>query len=227
MLRHTSVGLIAGSAAMAGLIWAGRALWSRFQGPNVNALTGLDAKGRDEDWETEALADIAHLHALRDLRASQAADLAADTLDDPEDIDQFDLDATVGTMEHASTADDSYDAVDAEDVGTEWLLRATQATPPERRDANEVLEGSHIIEARYGVVDDASEDAYGSDQEGAPISRYGGTHEEDVAAELPVGNVDAAGNTELHTPHNPPDALGAPPTGQLSLTEEELARREH
>jgi hypothetical protein len=83
-----------------------------------------------------------------------------------------------------------------------------------RRHALEVLDELERREAAYGV-----------DREGQPLAPYAGTHDEDVAAELPVGTLDPNGNAELHAPVNPPDGLGAPPTGTLATTDEEIARR--
>lgn len=212
-------------------------------------------QGAEAGWEGEALDDIAQRDSLHDMRDGQALDLDGgerldaiaredalhdmgesdaddfdlDTAAEPEDLDIRELDAaeTVGALELPTAQDEPYDAVDAEDVGTAWLLRATQATPPVGWSAEDVLEGNgHVIEPRFDESDDERrESAYGTDQEGAPLADHAGTHEDDLAAELPVGTQDAAGNVELRNDPNPPDALGAPPTGQLSLTAEELARR--
>jgi hypothetical protein len=129
---------------------------------------------------------------------------------------------TVDSAEHLRPGDEPYDAVDAEDVGTAWLRRATQSEPLEESDPNDIW-GTQVIIPEL----DASgrEAAYGRDQEGTPLAPYAGTHDEDVAAELPVGTLDESGNAELHAPVLPPDAFGAPPTGALSPTNEELARR--
>jgi hypothetical protein len=119
--------------------------------------------------------------------------------------------------------------MDAEDVGTEWLTRATEAAPLEGRDPVDLLDGTNIedavIEVEVDLDDLDDESEYGADQSGEPLARYAGTRDEDIAARLPVGRVDANGNVELHAPVLPRDALGAPPTGELSSSEEELARR--
>ena len=254
MFRTMSVGLFAGSAAMAGLVWAGRSLVTRLTQRGRSAVEPpAGTQAAEAGWEGEALDDIAQRDSLHDMRDGQAVDLDGgarldaiaredalhdmgeddsddfdlDTRAEPEDIDVRDFEAaeTVGPLELPTAMDEPYDAVDAEDVGTAWLLRATQATPPVGWNAHEVLEGGgHVIEA---PTDGAgrSEDAFGADQEGAQLSDHAGTHEDDLAAELPVGTFDAAGNAELRDAVNPPDALGAPPTGQLSPTAEELARR--
>ena len=227
MFRTMSVGLFAGSAAMAGLVWAGRSLVTKLTQRARGAAGAADAAPApvaEAGWEGEALDDIAQRDSLHDMREGHAIDLDAradldaiarhdayhdmgedeaddfevDTQADPEDVDVQDLDAaeTVGALELPSAADESYDAVDAEDVGTAWLLRATQATPPVGWNAQDVLEGNgHIIEPRYDESDDLRrESAYGSDQEGAPLADHAGTREDDVAAELPVGTLDSAGN---------------------------------
>lgn len=257
MFRTMSVGLIAGSAAMAGLVWAGRSLVTKVtrgrRAPEPASTPSVETV--EAGWEGEALDDIAQRDSLHDMREGHAveldrgmrlddmarddafhdmgedssAELELDTRADPEDIDVQDLEAaeTVGALELPAAQDEPYDAVDAEDVGTAWLLRATQATPPVGWNAQDVLEGSgHVIEPHFGVSDAMGpESGYGSDQEGAPLADHAGTHEDDLAAELPVGTLDAEGNTELRNDANPPDAFDAPPTGQLSPTAEELARR--
>jgi hypothetical protein len=260
MFRTMSVGLVAGSAAVVGLVWGGRALFTRLK-PQKGAPQPALADGAEAGAEGEALDAAARRDALHDMREGHAIEVDSDARDsfddldiealearddprdrreerdedgleaddDPEDIDieVLDFGETVGVLELPTAVDEPYDAVDAEDVGAAWLLRATQATPPVGWNAHDVLEGNgHVIESRDGASDAMpSERGYGRDQEGAPFAEYAGTHEEDLAAELPVGTVDAEGNVGLRTNPNPPDALGAPPTGQLSPTAQELARR--
>jgi len=285
MLRNSPIGWIAGSAAMAGLVWAGRSLWGYLRpqpsaapstSNETNGERGWEGDAIDEaaareserdsgaiarpGWEGEALDDavrrdtlpaeaaedldeddvrgalgdagelradfVARHDALRDLGVDEDTDFDIDTQSDPEDIDELDLGPTVAFTEHEAVQDEPFDALDAEDVGTEWLLRATQTTIQEGPNAAEFLDGMHTVDdPNLDEGEDPRESEYGSDQEGAPLAPYAGTHDEDVAAELPVGTMDATGNAELHTPANPPDAFGAPPTGELALTEEELTAR--
>jgi hypothetical protein len=179
----------------------------------------------DRGWEADALDDIARLDALHDMNQRSAEDFDFDTRADPEEVAEVERGRTVDALEHAVLPDEPYDALDAEDLGTAWLFRATETSGPSGPAPNELLDGGHVIEAPVESERDTRESSYGSDQEGAPLSPYAGTHDEDVAAELPVGTVDGEGNTELHSPANPPDALDAPPTGELAVSEEELARR--
>ena len=255
MLRTMSVGLLAGSAAMAGLVWAGRSLVARVTRRGQGSSPTAPARAADAGWEGEALDAIAQRDSVHDMREGHAVELDesvrladraredafhdmgedgtveldGDTRADPEDIEIEDIEPeeTVGALELPTAQDEPYDAMDAEDVGAAWLLRATQATPPVGWNAADVLEGSgHVIEPNFDTSDGLrSEDAFGSDQEGAPLADHAGTREDDIAAELPVGTLDREGNAELRNDANPPDALDAPPTGQLSLTAEELARR--
>lgn len=222
MFRFASIGALAGSAAVVGLVWAGRLFRGR---PRPDA--GFTGHERDPGWEADALD-----HAERTVSEREPSEMPSEEFDfdlrdqDADSIDALDL-ATKYELEHVDVADEPYDALDAEDVGTEWLLRATQTSSPERMDPTELL-GTVAAEDIVEVTEDTPNEAgYGSDQEGAPLADHAGTHEDDVAAELPVGNVDAQGNTELHAPPNPPDALRAPPTGELSVSERELAARNH
>jgi len=179
----------------------------------------------DQGWEADALDDIARLDALHDMNQRAAEDFDFDTRADPEEVAEVERGRTVDALEHPVLPEEPYDALDAEDLGTEWLLRATETSGPSGPAPSELLDGGHVIDVSLDGELDARESNYGSDQEGAPLAPYAGTHDEDVAAELPVGDVDAQGNTELHTPANPPDALNAPPTGELAVSEEELIRR--
>jgi hypothetical protein len=58
--------------------------------------------------------------------------LDLDTANEPEDIDAAERMETVHTHEHPHLADEPYDALDADDLGTEWLFRATETAPSER-----------------------------------------------------------------------------------------------
>jgi len=233
IIGAASIKILAGSAAVAGLVWAQRALRGRLQqakagrGPRVDSERAAPASG--PDGKAEALDEIALAEALRDIRdmrQRRLEEMAVDPRDEPEDIDGVPRTADVGYFDHAAAPDEQYDALDAEDMGTEWLQRATQTSAANRQDPSALLEGTHGLEPLVFVDERGSDEAgFGSDQQGAPLARHAGTHDEDVAAELPVGNVDAQGNTVLHAPIHPPDAFGAPPTGVLAVSERELAGR--
>jgi hypothetical protein len=190
----------------------------------------VDHALRDINLDPDVNLDaIAREDALNDMGVlDEEGDFDADTKVDPIDVDaEFDAFATVGPNEHAVPAEEQYDALDAEDVGTAWLRRATASDLREEPDVTEALEGTHeVIEGDPSALDLAREDAYGVDQPGEPLAPYAGTHDADIAMEIPVGTLDYAGNAELHVPLNPPDALEAPPTGTLSPTEEEMTRRD-
>jgi len=226
MFRFASVGTLAGGATVLGLVWASRVIRSRVQNAKApsRGFTEETATGElDRGWEADALDDVERSEAKREARVSPPGDIDFDLYDEPDGIDALDLAATY-ELERVDVADEPYDALDAEDVGTEWLLRATQTSAPERTDPSELYR-IDAVETSVPGEEGPNSAAFGSDQQGEPLAEYAGTHDADVAAELPVGNVDAQGNIELHTPPNPPDAFQAPPTGELSVSERELAAR--
>ncbi|HTQ04236.1 MAG TPA: hypothetical protein VMI54_10275 [Polyangiaceae bacterium] len=184
--------------------------------PDINLDPDVNLEDRARD---DALHDLGGLE-------NDEVDFDADTERQPANLDALDVNTTVGPSEHVIAGDEPYDALDAEDVGTAWLRRATQSDPAEMEEPNESLEGMHEVSAGDPSMFGADhEDGFGSDQVGEAFAPHAGTRDDDVAAELPVGTQDAAGNVELHAPINPPDAFGAPPTGALSPTDEEIARR--
>lgn len=219
-----SIKILAGSAAVAGLVWARRTLRGRGQ----EAQEAKPGVAEGPHSQAEALDEVALAEALRDIREmrQRRLEMTLDPRTEPEDPDELERIADVGYFDHAVAPDEQYDALDAEDMGTEWLQRATQTSAAHREDVNELLEGTHGFESGASFAEPGpSEAGFGSDQQGAPLAPYAGTHDEDVAAELPVGNVDAQGNTELHASANPPDAFQAPPTGELAVSARELAGR--
>ena len=247
--KSTIPWLSSGAVIGLGYLWARRTTGSRGALPQLSrdaAPGSQDNELRDINFDPDVNLDaIAHADALHDMgRLDDSADFDAHTKGepvderDPLDLDlDFDVDvdvdpslemnATVGPTNHAVPADEPYDALDAEDVGTAFLRRATQVEPTEDLDVTEALEGTHeIVEGDPALMDLARESDYGANQTGESLAPYAGTHDEDVATELPVGTLDSVGNAEFHAPLNPPDALRAPPTSTLSPTEEEMARRD-
>jgi hypothetical protein len=233
-----------GAAIALGYLWSRRPQGLRAGSPRVSQGATPETEGgrlRDINLDPDVNLDrMARADALHDmgrldenadfdaLSTRSPVDFDADTAREPVDVDALDeVDITVGPNDHAVPADEPYDALDAEDVGTAWLRRATQAEPGEELDLNEALEGTHgIVDGEIPLDELERESAYGADQVGEPLSPYAGTDDQDVAAELPVGTLDSAGNAEFHAPLNPPDAFDAPPTGTLSPTDEEMARRD-
>lgn len=208
MFRVSLIGALAGSGAVFGLVWVGRLFRRR--------AAELD------EVRPEAKPLLPAEVPAEMLDVDSSLDFDAVLEDESESTDAFDTGPTYNI--DVDVVDEPYDALDAEDVGTEWLLRATQTTMPVRKEPDE-FRGGIPIEASEEATHAENEAGFGSDQHGAPLAPRAGTHEADVAAELPVGNVDAEGNTELHAPVNPPDAFRAPPTGELSVSERELAAR--
>jgi hypothetical protein len=240
-------------AFSAGLVWLGRALRARGLLPQRGQIepearerrerlarlsATADEIARDEQIalderrsaliaEAAELDDAAREDALRDLHAGGDDEpaLEFDTRRDPDDIDPSEVLETARSTEHVGSHDEPYDALDPEDVGAEWLLRATASAPLAGRDPIDALEGTIVFDPPVPDPSVVTEDAAKSGRSGEPMARHAGTREDDIAATLPVGSVDDAGNVELHAPILPPDALNAPPTSTLSPTEKELARR--
>jgi hypothetical protein len=231
----------------AGYVWVRWARGQRGASPHgsqsATLLSELDEIAEDDLLPIEVdLEDLAREDALRALEAQMLEARAPEPSSPPEvpeewhevELDPSDWEdseltgpssgmKTADSTEQLHPGDEPYDAVDAEDMGTAWLRRATQMEPFEESDPNDVW-GTQVIEPPEL---DASrrEAAYGRDREGTSLAPNAGTHEDDVAAELPVGTLDDSGNAELHAPVNPPDAFDAPPTGSLSPTEQEILRR--
>ncbi len=184
----------------AGYVWVrtmrGRRAASPHASQSAPLLTELDEITEEDLLPVELdLEELAREDALNALAPSLDGRAADDELDDPATWEDVDVDdsgdhvVTVESAEHLRPGDEPYDAVDAEDVGSAWLRRATQSEPLEESDPNDIW-GSHLI-----------------------------------TPELPVGTLDESGNAELHPPVTTPDAFDAPPTGELSPTAREIARR--
>ena len=194
---------------------------NRFDRARDDALHDMKEPDANEPTDDDALREFIDVD-LDELEREES-DIVFDTQRDPEDVDRSALE-TARSNDRYGVPDEPYDALDAEDVGSEWLTRATQTSSSEGRDPIDLLEGTNIDDAAVEVIPD-SERGYGSDQEGEPLAPHAGTRPEDVAARLPVGTVDAQGNVQLRAPVLPRDALNAPPTGELSPTDRELLRR--
>jgi len=118
----------------------------------------------------------------------------------------------VHPSEHVVTPDETYDAIDTEDIGTEWLRRATEAGGSQERSPDAVLEGTDqiVIDMNDSTLEESE----------VPLVV-------DVTEELPLGETDREGNTDFH-PHTTElgsrirsrDALGA-----LSPNEADLENR--
>jgi len=172
MFGATSVRILAGSATFVGLVWASRALWRRTRDPPPGAVSLLDiqpppARSREQLLDEAAMADA--LRDLRDMRetrarhARRAEELERSPGRDPDDIDDDDIDEmdldlgpNEGYLDPARSPEPS-DAVDSENLGASWLLRATQASAPSRRDASDLPEGTHVIEPDAGEGDGEAE----------------------------------------------------------------------
>jgi hypothetical protein len=159
------------------------------------------------DTEIPPSAEVARADALHDMRLSDRAEdeirdddlgdrptLDADELgvfdsepdtweEDVDPVSILDRPENVHPSEHVVSPDDTYDAVAPEDLGTEWLLRATEAGGPQERSPDDMLDGTQIV---IDMNEDALEDSE------VPLVI-------DDAEELPLGEIDRDdGHTELH-----------------------------
>jgi hypothetical protein len=139
--------LASGAAATVGFVWLSRLLRQRsaereaWDSPPVDVEKSLPhaqpkaALTVPDDAEDE-------ISAARDARhdiGEESLDL--DTANDPEDVEISDEAVTVQAQEHLISPEEPYDALDSDDLGTEWLFRATQSHPPDRpRTAEELAE---------------------------------------------------------------------------------------
>jgi hypothetical protein len=174
----------------AGYVWVrtrrGRRAASPHGSQSAPLLSELDEITEEDLMPVELdLEELARDDALKALAPPPNGSAVEDELDDPSTWVDVDLDEsgdrvmTVESAEHQRPGDEPYDAVDAEDVGTTWLRRATQAEPLEGSDPDDIW-GTQVI----------------------------------------IPELDASGREAA-----PPDSLEAPPTGELSPTEQDLARR--
>jgi hypothetical protein len=134
--RSASV-LASGAAATMGLVWLLR-LFRRTPVEREEWDSPPDDEKGREPGELPKTALTFPDDVEEDLTAADDArhdigeePLDLDTASEPEDIDGERME-TVHTHEHPRLSDEPYDALDADDLGTEWLFRATESSPPER-----------------------------------------------------------------------------------------------
>jgi len=160
MFEAPSIRILAGSTAVVGLLWARWALRRRDRdakagltvpnaGEHSPVLRGEEAL--EQAAIADALRDMREMREAREKRERRLAELTRSPRRDPDELDDDDIDEldlelqpTVGYLDPTGVPE-PYDAVDAENVGADWLLRATQASAPSRRDASELPEGTHVI----------------------------------------------------------------------------------
>jgi len=196
MFEAPSIRILAGSTAVFGLVWASWALLKRGRDAKFGLAHPAVGEGSEELGSEEALERAAIADALRDMREMREAREAReqrlaeikgspsrdpDEIDD-DDIDELDLDLTptVGYLDPTGVPE-PYDAVDAENVGADWLLRATQASAPSRWDASELPEGTHVIEPDAGDGEPAPSTHRSPDSSDAPASRAAAVSESERA----------------------------------------------
>jgi hypothetical protein len=135
--KRSATVLASGAAASFGLVWLTRML-RRAPVEREEWDSPPEDKGREPgELPKAALAfpddvedDFVAAEDARHDIGEEPLDL--DTADEPEDVDVAEGMETVHAHEHPRVADEPYDALDADDLGTEWLFRATEASPPER-----------------------------------------------------------------------------------------------
>lgn len=147
-----SMSLVAsGAFVSAGLVWLTRLLRRKPAEREEWDAPALDAK--TDPLPKPALAFPDDLE--EDLAAAEDAqrDIGEDALDldsagESEEVDPPDTYETVHVQEQLVAPEEPYDAVDADDLGTQWLFRATQASPPERPLTPEELAERAALEER-------------------------------------------------------------------------------
>jgi hypothetical protein len=115
--KVTTLSLAFGAAATAGFVWVSR--WSRAR----RRLSTLAPSAPKEYLPTSD--DVARSDALHDLESE--GDLSESF--DAEGVDVRSLDDEPLAGDEPVLGDEHYDAIDPEDIGTEWLRRATEAEP--------------------------------------------------------------------------------------------------
>jgi hypothetical protein len=161
--KHSVPWLASGAAATVGFVWLSRLLRRKsaereaWDSPPVDALSAGELSTPRPELPKSGLTlpdDVEEeLAAQDDARRDIGEEpLDLDTANDPENIELSDEAVTVQPQEHLVAAEESYDAVDADDLGTEWLFRATESHPAERALTAEEL-------AERDAADIAAEDA--------------------------------------------------------------------
>ncbi len=175
--KVSAISFAVGAIATVGFVW----LRSRRSGA---AETKPELGERKEiPFDAEETARLDALHDVGDQASELDLDEAIDV--EPTELEPIEMRSFDEEIAERATGGERYDAVDPEEVGAEFLQRATEAS----------------VDSTPGADPQLPADL-------------------DIAAELPVGSVDAEGTTELHPPVHP---AGAP--AELSPTEEELEQR--
>jgi hypothetical protein len=150
--------LASGAAAAAGLVWTARFLrrapvereeWDTTAAPSTEPNeTPQTVLPFPDDIEIEEDEITASSDARRDIGEEP---IHLDSANDPDDVDLLEGAETVRMQEHVDVAEDAYDAVDSDDLGAEWLHRATGSDQPERvLTPEELLERAVEEAARRG-----------------------------------------------------------------------------
>jgi hypothetical protein len=174
--KLSALSVAVGAAATFGFVWLSRSSRAR---RHLAPPTTESERAPTPD-------EIARADALHDLEGS-GEDPAELGLDEPADLEPMDvrsLDQEPLAGDEPVAGEEHYDAVDPEEIGTEFLRRATEST--------------ELPSNPNPFLDERA----------------------DLAAELPVGNIDSDGNTELHQPE-PAER----PATELSPNDAELAQR--
>jgi hypothetical protein len=116
--KVTALSLAFGAAATAGFVWLSRSFGSR------RRLSTPEPSAPHDKLATPD--DVARADALRDLRSD--GDLSESSGEEPIDVRSLDEEPLAG--DEPVLGDEHYDAIDPEDIGTEWLRRATEAPEP-------------------------------------------------------------------------------------------------
>lgn len=170
MAWKSSIPLIAsGVAAVGALVWLGQPVLRKLLQRQAGVRGGTWPPR--EAWDTPIPAEIpaARFSPLTDdpARAQDDALRAVeddlffsldDLGDDPEGIESPESAESVHAASHPKPADEPYDALDAEDIGRQWLLRATEASPADEAPPEEALEGLRGVTPRQPFENPEAQD---------------------------------------------------------------------
>jgi hypothetical protein len=140
--KHSASWLASGAAATVGFVWLSRFFRRRsaereaWDSPPMDAQSAGERPNTASELPKSALTfpdDVEEEVAAQDARHDIGEEpLDLDTANDPESIEIPDDAVTVQPQELPIAQEEPYDALDADDLGTEWLFRATESHPAER-----------------------------------------------------------------------------------------------
>lgn len=179
--KMTAVSFAVGAVATVGFVWLRRSLARRAH-QQADSAAPFDA-------EAAARSDALHDVADSELDFVETAELDAEV--EPTDLLSFEQE-----MFERETAGERYDAVDPEEVGTEWLQRATEAA------AVDSVPGSTAEPP--AIADIAAELPVGTIDEGGNTELHGPGRPPTPPAELSPTDEELVQRRKAHEEHTDP-----------------------